>query len=101
MVEVHTNRGDENEITIGKTANYDGEIIQELGNATWCDHHNKTDQARIEEEEETYSCLALWIMIRGHQARYCYPPFRRNPGSDTVWKRTLRGNASERRMGPS
>lgn len=61
MVEVHTNRSDENEVTIRKTANYGGKIIHELGNATWCDQSNESDQARIEKEEETYSGLALGI----------------------------------------
>lgn len=61
MVEVHTNRSDENEVTIRKTANYGSKIIHELGNATWCDQSNESDQARIEKEEETYSGLALEI----------------------------------------
>lgn len=60
--EAHTNRGNENERTVRKTANYDGEIVHELGNATWCDQHNESDQARVEEEEETYSGLTVAII---------------------------------------
>lgn len=60
--EAHTNHSDENEGAIGKTANYDGEIIHKLGNATWCDQSNESDQARVEKEEETYSGLTLAII---------------------------------------
>lgn len=62
MFEIHTNRSDENEIAIRKTANYDCEIIHELGNATWGDHNNESNQERIEEEEETYNSLTIWMI---------------------------------------
>lgn len=60
--EVHTNRSDENERTVRKTANYGGEIIHELGNATWCDQGNESNQAGVEKEEKTYSSLMLGII---------------------------------------
>lgn len=73
--EVHTNRGDENERSIRKTANYGGEIIHELGNATWCDQHNDDNQARVEKEEKTYSGLALVIIteIQGKLPLLAFP----------------------------
>lgn len=60
-VGAHTDCSNKNEVTIRKTANYDCEIIHELGNATWCNQHNENDQARIEEKEKTYSGLTVGI----------------------------------------
>jgi hypothetical protein len=64
-VEGHTNRGNENEVTIRKTANFDSEIIHELGNVTWWDHSNESDQARVEEKEATYGGLTIGITYHG------------------------------------
>ena len=61
-VEAHTNRSNENEITIRKTANVDSEIIHELGNAAWWDHSNESDQAHVEEKEGPYGGLTVGII---------------------------------------
>jgi len=73
-VEVHTNRSSENEITIRKTANFGSEIIHELGNATWCDQSNESDQAHVEEKEETYGGLTVGIITKT-QGRVLLPTF--------------------------
>lgn len=64
---VHTNRGNEDKITIRNVANFNGEIIHELGDTAWCDQSNENDQAHVEEEEGTYGGLTLITMeIQGN-----------------------------------
>lgn len=71
-VEGHTNCSNENEVPIRKTANFDSEIIHELGNATWWDHSNESDQARVEEKEATYGGLTIGIITETRETSTTY-----------------------------